>query len=83
MKLDPGMHIGLHLVFFGKSGVTSLPIAPPEMLGGSPAGVQGRYGGSEESFYVSSSVHLTPATVEAPPSGESASDLGLGLLDVR
>jgi hypothetical protein len=23
MKLDPGMHIGLHLVFFGKSGVTA------------------------------------------------------------
>jgi hypothetical protein len=22
MKLDPGMHIGLHLVFFGKAGVT-------------------------------------------------------------
>jgi hypothetical protein len=22
MKLDPGMHLGLHLVFFGKSGVT-------------------------------------------------------------
>jgi hypothetical protein len=22
MKLDPGMHIGLHLVSFGKSGVT-------------------------------------------------------------
>jgi hypothetical protein len=22
MKLDPGMHIGLHLVFFGKTGVT-------------------------------------------------------------
>jgi hypothetical protein len=22
MKLDPGMHIGLHLVFFGKIGVT-------------------------------------------------------------
>jgi hypothetical protein len=22
MKLDPGMHIGLHLVFFRKSGVT-------------------------------------------------------------
>jgi hypothetical protein len=22
MKLDPGMHIGLHLVFFGNSGVT-------------------------------------------------------------
>jgi hypothetical protein len=25
MKIDPGMHIGLHLVFFGKIGVT-LPI---------------------------------------------------------
>jgi hypothetical protein len=24
MKLDPGMHIGLHLVFFGKTGVTRL-----------------------------------------------------------
>jgi hypothetical protein len=23
MKLDPGMHIGMHLVFFGKSGVTA------------------------------------------------------------
>jgi hypothetical protein len=22
VKLDPGMHIGLHLVFFGKTGVT-------------------------------------------------------------
>jgi hypothetical protein len=22
MKLDPGMHIGMHLVSFGKSGVT-------------------------------------------------------------
>jgi hypothetical protein len=22
MKLDPGMHIGLHLVFFGKIGMT-------------------------------------------------------------
>jgi hypothetical protein len=22
MKLDPGIHIGMHLVFFGKSGVT-------------------------------------------------------------
>jgi hypothetical protein len=22
MKLDPRMHIGLHLVFFGKTGVT-------------------------------------------------------------
>jgi hypothetical protein len=26
MKLDPGMHIGLHLVFFGKTGVTSTGI---------------------------------------------------------
>jgi hypothetical protein len=25
MKIDPGMHIGLHLVFFGKTGVT-LPL---------------------------------------------------------
>jgi hypothetical protein len=24
MKLDPGMHIGLHLVFFGETGVTVL-----------------------------------------------------------
>jgi hypothetical protein len=23
MKLDPGMHIDLHLVFFGKTGVTT------------------------------------------------------------
>jgi hypothetical protein len=22
MKIDPGIHIGLHLVFFGKTGVT-------------------------------------------------------------
>jgi hypothetical protein len=28
MKLDPGMHIGLHLVFFGKTGVT---VTPAEM----------------------------------------------------
>jgi hypothetical protein len=25
MKLDPGMHIGMHLVFFGKAGVTWCP----------------------------------------------------------
>jgi hypothetical protein len=25
MKLDPGMHIDLHLVFFGKTGVTTSP----------------------------------------------------------
>jgi hypothetical protein len=24
MKLDPGMHIDLHLVFFGKTGVTGM-----------------------------------------------------------
>jgi hypothetical protein len=24
MKLDPSMHIGMHLVFFGKTGVTLL-----------------------------------------------------------
>jgi hypothetical protein len=24
MKIDPGMHMGLHLVFFGKTGVTTL-----------------------------------------------------------
>jgi hypothetical protein len=33
MKLDPGMHIGLHLVFFGKTGVTpSSRIRIPEQL---------------------------------------------------
>jgi hypothetical protein len=26
MKLDTGMHIGLHLVFFGKSGVTGFAV---------------------------------------------------------
>jgi hypothetical protein len=26
MKLDPDMHIGLHLVSFGKAGVTILPV---------------------------------------------------------
>jgi hypothetical protein len=24
MRIDPGMHIGLHLVFLGKTGVTEL-----------------------------------------------------------
>jgi hypothetical protein len=34
MKLDPGMHIGLHLVFFGKSGVRDslLPSGPSAPL---------------------------------------------------
>jgi hypothetical protein len=26
MKLDPGMHIIMHLVFFGKTGVTGFPL---------------------------------------------------------
>jgi hypothetical protein len=37
MKIDPGMHIGLHLVFFGKTGVTirgrrrgRIPLDKPE-----------------------------------------------------
>jgi hypothetical protein len=30
MKLDPGMHIGMHLVFFGKSGVTEKKLDPPQ-----------------------------------------------------
>jgi hypothetical protein len=30
MKLDPGMHIGMHLVFFGKSGVTVFSDGLPE-----------------------------------------------------
>jgi hypothetical protein len=34
MKIDPGMHIGLHLVFFGKTGVTNDPeIALPAFTG--------------------------------------------------
>jgi hypothetical protein len=32
MKLDPGMHIGLHLVFFGKTGVTALQEAFSPLL---------------------------------------------------
>jgi hypothetical protein len=32
MKLDPGMHIVLHLVFFGKSGVTICQV-PEKTLG--------------------------------------------------
>jgi hypothetical protein len=34
MKLDPGMHIGMHLVFFGKSSVT---FNPGDAAGESPA----------------------------------------------
>jgi hypothetical protein len=29
MKLDPGMHIGLHLVFFGKTDVTHPLLSSP------------------------------------------------------
>jgi hypothetical protein len=29
MKLDPGMHIGLHLVFLGKTGVTEDHVGVP------------------------------------------------------
>jgi hypothetical protein len=46
MKLDPGMHIGMHLVFFGKSGVTTSraghmqvrkhALRTPFLLGGGP-----------------------------------------------
>jgi hypothetical protein len=32
MKLDPGMHIGMHLVFFGKSGVTLTCYVEKEIL---------------------------------------------------
>jgi hypothetical protein len=42
MKLDPGMHIGLHLVSFGKSGVTQakesnttlvcMPLMPAKLI---------------------------------------------------
>jgi hypothetical protein len=28
MKIGPGMHIGLHFVFFGKTGVTVLILDP-------------------------------------------------------
>jgi hypothetical protein len=31
MKLDPGMHIVMHLVFFGKTGVTPAPRQPRAM----------------------------------------------------
>jgi hypothetical protein len=31
MKIDPGMHIGLHLAFFGKTGVTASTGTPAEM----------------------------------------------------
>jgi hypothetical protein len=33
MKLDPGMYIGLHLVFFGKTGVTEVPVIGLHMFG--------------------------------------------------
>jgi hypothetical protein len=30
MKIDPGMHIGLHLVFFGKTGVIAVHTQDPK-----------------------------------------------------
>jgi hypothetical protein len=39
MKLDPGMHIGMHLVFFGKAGVT----ADIKDVGGSTAASSFRF----------------------------------------
>jgi hypothetical protein len=37
MKLDPGMHIGTHLVFFGKAGVTDRTSGPfPKGAEGDP-----------------------------------------------
>jgi hypothetical protein len=35
MKLDPGMHIGMHLVFFGKTGVTTIK---PKIIQTMPTG---------------------------------------------
>jgi hypothetical protein len=29
MKIDLGIHIVMHLVFFGKTGVTTSPLPPP------------------------------------------------------
>jgi hypothetical protein len=36
MKLDPGMHIGMHLVFFGKAGVTKTEKASGVCGSGAP-----------------------------------------------
>jgi hypothetical protein len=38
MKLDPSMHIFMHLVFFGKAGVTVDAMAQTPMVLGSPRG---------------------------------------------
>jgi hypothetical protein len=35
MKHDPGMHIGMHLVFFGKAGVTPIVLSGTELYSGS------------------------------------------------
>jgi hypothetical protein len=43
MKLDPGMHIVMHLVFFGKTGVTEAGArCPCRRLGGQGAAAQPR-----------------------------------------
>jgi hypothetical protein len=41
MKLDPGMHIGLHLVFFGKTGVTRARLVSGRSRGGAGARLTG------------------------------------------
>jgi hypothetical protein len=32
MKIDPGMHIGLHLVFFGKTGMALALVVMPRLV---------------------------------------------------
>jgi hypothetical protein len=68
MKLDPSMHIGLHLGFFGKTGVTAAPRGSPagaparEVCAGSRRGRgegwgrerRGRLGRADEIGYVAS-----------------------------
>jgi hypothetical protein len=39
MKIDPGMHIGMHLVFFGKAGVTTYLLGMAVSLVGGDLGV--------------------------------------------
>jgi hypothetical protein len=43
MKLDPGMHIVMHLVFFGKTGVTRHRSALPYVVSALVAGHRGRH----------------------------------------
>jgi hypothetical protein len=33
MKLDPGLHIGMHLIFFGKAGVKfAIDLVPTQII---------------------------------------------------